>query len=165
MMLNLRAFSKWMCKHQANALIRLVLRSEASSLIEVAIICPICILLLVGAVDFGLGFYTAIEVSSAAQAGASYGIQQPADTAGIQAAAKLDASNVPGMTTAVATGCECSDGTWQVAGCASAPTSCGANIVNYVQVTTSATYTSLMKYPGIPTTFSLQGSARIRAVH
>ena len=141
------------------------MQSEASSLIEVAIICPICILLLVGSVDFGLGYYAAIEVSSAAQAGASYGIQQPADTAGIVAAAKLDAPNVSGMTTAVSTGCECSDGTWVVVGCASAPTGCGANVVNYVQVTTSATYTSLMKYPGIPTTFSLQGSARIRAVH
>ena len=160
-----RSLYKGLANRHALFFIRLVMQANASSLIEVAIICPVCILLLVGSVDFGLGFYTAIEVSSAAQAGASYGIQQPADTAGIQAAAKLDAPNVLGMTTAVATGCECSDGTRVVVGCVSAPTSCGANVVNYVQVTTNSTYTSLMKYPGIATTFSLQGIARIRAVH
>jgi hypothetical protein len=40
---------------------------------------------------------------------------------------------------------------------------CTVNVVNYVQVTTSATYKTLMPWPGIPSSFSLQGMARLRA--
>jgi Flp pilus assembly protein TadG len=59
------------------------LRGErGSSLIELALILPVLLLMLVGSIDFGRAFFVAIEVSSAAEAGVDYGIQQAADTSG-----------------------------------------------------------------------------------
>jgi hypothetical protein len=84
----------------------------------------------------------------------------------MQNAAVADAQDVPSFTTSSVTatyGCECSDGSSPVASCASTP-SCGTmNVVDYVQVSTSATYTPILPYPGIPSTFTLSGSARMRA--
>ena len=134
---------------------------EGSSLVEVALVLPIMLLLLVGSVDFGRAYYAEMEVSSAASAGAIYGVQQPADTAGMKAAAVLSAGDVTGLSATGSTGCECSDGTSASPNCAATPT-CSANVVNYVQVTTSVTFTPTLRYPGIPATISLQGFARMR---
>ncbi|MBE7159246.1 MAG: pilus assembly protein, partial [Rhodospirillales bacterium] len=60
-------------------------------MVELALLLPLLLLLLVGAVDLGRAFYVAIEVSSAASAGAVYGTQNPTDTAGMQNAAALNA--------------------------------------------------------------------------
>jgi Flp pilus assembly protein TadG len=143
----------------------LVQVTDGSSLIELALFLPIFLLLLVGTIDFGRGYYANIEVTSAAEAAAWYGVQQPADTSGIKAAATLDAADVNNLTTTVVTGCECSDGTSVQQGCTSPPTSCSATVVNYVQVTTNATYTPIINYPGIPSSFALQGSARMRSAY
>ena len=59
---------------------RWVVGEEGSSLVEVALVLPMMLLLLVGSVDFGRGYYAAMEVSSAANAGACYGVQEPTDT-------------------------------------------------------------------------------------
>jgi hypothetical protein len=37
------------------------------------------------------------------------------------------------------------------------------NVVDYVQVNTSASYSALFPYPGIPSPLILHGSARMRA--
>jgi Flp pilus assembly protein TadG len=148
-------------------LIATALTSEAgSSLIELALLLPVLFLLLLGVFDFGRGYYLAIEVSQAAHNAALYGSQNPTDTAGMQYAAVADASDVPNFTISSVTasyGCECSDGSLPVAGCTTNP-SCGSmNVVDYVQVNTSASYSALFPYPGIPSPLILHGSARMRA--
>ncbi|SNS93986.1 Flp pilus assembly protein TadG [Granulicella rosea] len=140
-------------------------RDDGASLIEVAIIMPVLLLLLVGAVDFGQAYYAAIEVSSAAEAGALYGVQQPTDTAGMQAAAILDAPDVATIAAVATYGCQCSDGTGVSANCSYAPTNCSSNIVNYVQVSTTATYTSILRFPGIPIHIPLTSVVRMRSAH
>ncbi len=137
-------------------------RQEGSALIELALLLPVFVMLLVGSIDFGRAFYASIEVASAAQAAACYGTQQPSDLAGMRAAAALDASEINNLTTNVSTGCQCADGSSVQPGCQSPPTSCTANIVTYVQVTTSSTYSPMLHYPGLPATFNLQGNARMR---
>jgi Flp pilus assembly protein TadG len=142
-------------------------RSESgSSLIETALMLPVLFLLLMGVVDFGRAYYLAIEVSQAAHTAALYGSQNPNDVAGMQSAAVADALDVPGFTTASVTvtyGCECSDGSSPVASCTTNPACGGMIIVNYVQVTTSASYSAMFPYPGIPSPLSLSGRARMRA--
>jgi Flp pilus assembly protein TadG len=136
--------------------------SGGSSLVEAALILPILVLMMVAAIDFGRAYSLAIEVSSAAHAGALYGAQNPSDTAGMVAAARLD---VPGLTLSSANaiyGCECHDGSSAVSGCLTPPT-CAENYVNYVKVTTSFSYTPLLIYPGIPNPIVLQGSAEMRS--
>jgi Flp pilus assembly protein TadG len=134
-----------------------------SSLVEVAIMMPVLMLLLIGVVDISQGYYYAIEVSDAAEAGAVYGSQNLTDTAGMQSAAVLDAPNLKGGVTASASyGCECPDGSGRVVGCAAPPGSCASSYVAYVQVSTSWSYTPLFPYPGIPSSYVLQGLSVMR---
>ncbi|SFS18283.1 Flp pilus assembly protein TadG [Granulicella pectinivorans] len=139
-------------------------KQQGSTVLEIALVLPVLLLLLVGAVDFGRAYYLALEVSSAAQAGAGYGAQNATDTAGMVSAAKRDAADITVLAPVATYGCECSDGTSQVAGCGSAP-SCAYNVVNYVQVNTSAVYTPILPYPGIGSSFTLRAVARMRAAH
>jgi Flp pilus assembly protein TadG len=138
--------------------------TDGTSLVEAAIVLPVLCLMLAGAVDIGRGLYMAIEVSSAANAGALYGTNNPSDSMGISAAASLDAMDVPNLKTTSSYGCECSDGTSPVVSCTSLP-SCPSNIVNYVQVNTSNTYNSILFYPGVAGNIALSGRARVRMAH
>jgi Flp pilus assembly protein TadG len=135
---------------------------EGQSVIELALVLVPFMLLLVGAADFGRGYYLAIEVESAAEAGAIYGTLNQTDTSGMKAAALLDANDVPSLSATATYGCECSDGTSATVSCSTTP-SCTVNVVNYVEVDTSATYTPIMKYPGIPSSFALTGKGRMRS--
>jgi Flp pilus assembly protein TadG len=141
-----------------------VRHESGSSLVETAMVVPVLLLLLIGAVDFGRGYYSAIEVSSAAESGALYGVQFPSDTAGMVAAAKLDANELPSLQSAVTYGCECSDGTGVSANCGTEPT-CNFNVVNYVEVDATATYVPILRYPGFPSPWVLKGTARMRSSH
>jgi Flp pilus assembly protein TadG len=140
---------------------RLLRHKDGSAITETALALPFMILLLVGAVDFGRAFYTAIEVESAAEAGALYGQQNLTNLAGIQAAAKLDAPDVSGLTAVATYGCECADGTSASSSCAASPT-CSTNVVNYVQVVASVTYRPILKYPGI-SSIPLSTTVKMRA--
>ncbi|HWA96396.1 MAG TPA: TadE/TadG family type IV pilus assembly protein [Terracidiphilus sp.] len=138
-------------------------RADAgSSFIELALTIPLFILLLCGVVDFGRAYFMAMEVAGAAQAGASYGSQNPTDITGIQNAAQQDAPDVTGLTVGTPTyGCECSDGTNFVASCASKPT-CTHNVVYRVSVTASTNYQPLIPWPGIPSNINISRTAVMR---
>lgn len=139
-------------------------RDEGASVVELALILPVFIFLLLAAFDFGRVYIAAINNSSAAQAGAMYGVKNPKDTAGMIAAARLDGSDEPGLVVTASYGCSCSDGSNDTAGCVSAP-SCSYNVVNYVDVSATTVYTPLFHYPGIPDHFTLTDHLRMRAAH
>jgi Flp pilus assembly protein TadG len=134
---------------------------DGSSVLELALLMPVLLLLLVGAVDFGQAYYVGIEVGSAAEAGTSYGVANNSDTAGMQSAAMLDAVDVPTMTATATWGCECSDGTGASVNCTATP-SCSVNVVNYVDVATSVNYKPMLFYPAFPSTFTVKGHSRMR---
>jgi Flp pilus assembly protein TadG len=140
-------------------------RQSGSSILETALISPILLLVLVGAIDFGRGYYAALEVSSAAEAGALYGIQNPSDVSGMIKAATLDAADIILVTPTAFYGCECSDGTAVTPNCGTAPTCSLINVVNYVEVDTSAIYKPILSYPGFTSSLTLHGKARLRASH
>jgi Flp pilus assembly protein TadG len=143
------------------------------SLVELALILPVFVLLILGAVEFGQLAYAAIEVSNAARAGVQYGAQSPAtaaDTAGMVVAAQNDGSNVfqtYGLTVTPTNFCSCSNAPSVPVGtgaCPSAVTTCSANgarVLNYVQVNTTATVSPLIHYPGFGG-FILNGQAIMR---
>ena len=143
---------------------KLIEDQRGSSLVETSLLLPLICLLLVGAVDFGRAYYIALEVDSAVHAGALYGVQEPIDTAGMVAAARLDAGDLSNLQPVATYGCECSDGSSTVASC-STPPNCAYNVVNYVNVTASSSYKTMLRYPGIPATFSLSAKARMRSSH
>jgi Flp pilus assembly protein TadG len=141
----------------------LLIQSEyGSSLVEMAVIMPVLLLILFGAVDFGRAYYLSIELGGASRAGAIYGSQYPTDSGGITNATKLNAPEVPGIGSSTSWGCECSDGSGQVASCSSTP-SCSSNIVYYVTVTATASYSPLFPWPGVPSSISLSDSSTMRS--
>jgi Flp pilus assembly protein TadG len=143
-------------------LILIARSADGSSLVEMAFIMPVLVLVLMGTVDFGRAYTVAIQVQSAAEAGALYGTQNSTDTVGMITAAKLDGSAVKGMAATAVYGCECPDGTSASASCGILPT-CAANTVNYIDVGVTAIYVPVLPYPGIPAAFALTGRSRMRA--
>jgi Flp pilus assembly protein TadG len=137
-------------------------RSErGSSLVELSLIVPVLIMVIFGTVDFGRAFAMGIELSSAAEAGALYGVNNPTDTSGIQTASQANASSISGLKATTSYGCECSDGSGAVASCSSTP-NCNQNYVNYINVSTTANYNFLLKYPGLPSSLTMTSQSRMR---
>src|SRR5579862_2720001 len=132
------------------------------ALVETVLIATfILIPLVIGAIDFGRGYYVAIEVANAARTAVQYGSQNGAtliDTTNMIAVAKSEAPDVQSSCGAginacwragyplAQYGCECSNqtaftgGTNNVTSCSCA----GGHSVNYVKVTTQVTYTPLL---------------------
>jgi Flp pilus assembly protein TadG len=152
---------------------------RGQAMVELAVALPLLLIVIAGAVDFGTACYIAIEVTSAARAGAQYGVQNAAtmvDITGMQLAAQNEAQNISttcntlaGRTCwvsgyPVATyGCECADGTG-VTPTTAICTSCsnGNHFVNYVSVVTQATYTPMIPWPGIKSSYTFNGNAKLR---
>jgi Flp pilus assembly protein TadG len=135
-------------------------RGQAS--VELALSVPLLILLLLVVVEAGRICLIAISLASAARAGVQYGAQSlttVSDNVGIQSAAAADAPNLPSM---IATGghfCKCADGTASTCLATDCATS---HRVVYVKTDTSATYTPLLTWPGMPITMTLTGKAIMR---
>jgi Flp pilus assembly protein TadG len=123
--------------------------TEGSGLVEFALIFPVFMILLAGAVDYGRAYYVALDLSAAAQAGALYGSQNPTDTAGMISASREGAAELAGLNATATYGCECPDGSSAVASC-TAPPACANNYVNYVDVVATAPYVPIITLPGMP---------------
>ena len=145
-------------------LIRRIFRNtQGSSLVELALVTPVLMLMLTGVVDLGRAYYLAREIAGAAESAASYGIQNPTDTAGIQAAAQADAPDVPNLIVGTpAYGCECSDGTSYSASCSTVPT-CSTNVVYTMKVNVSTNYSLLMPLPSLSSPMSISRTAEMRS--
>jgi|HubBroStandDraft_6_1064221.scaffolds.fasta_scaffold1579800_1 Flp pilus assembly protein TadG len=136
--------------------------SRGQSAVELALVVPALVLVLVIAADFSRVFYMSIEAANAARAGVQYGAQsttKASDTAGMQQAALNDAPNLGALTATASNFCECPPSTSHVT-CSS--TTC-SGMEMYVQVNTSAQFQTLVHYPGVPSTVTLNESALMRA--
>jgi Flp pilus assembly protein TadG len=147
--------------HRMTELCKRARNERGSSTLEMSLVAPVFLLLIVGAIDFGRAWYTSIEVTSASEAGALYGIENPSDLAGMQTATVADAPDISGLSAVATSGCECPDGTSVTPSCGSTP-SCTDNYVNYVDVTASATYNFLLPYPGLPSSMKFNTESRLR---
>jgi Flp pilus assembly protein TadG len=134
---------------------------HGSSLLEAAVAMPLLLAILLGAVDFGRGYFLAMEIAGAANAGAEYGSQNPTDIAGMRTAATGDATDVPNLVASASYGCECSDGSSFSDSCAVTP-SCATNVAYRVTVNVSTVYTPQFPWPGIPSAIPLSSSATMR---
>jgi Flp pilus assembly protein TadG len=141
---------------------------SGQTLVEFALVLPLLVLFAIGAVEMGRLVYMSIGVSNAAHAGAQYGCQNGAhagDVAGMQTAAAADAPDLVGatngnLTTTPTSYCQCSDGSSANSSCTTNPPACtGTHLVQFVSVSTTATYTPWFPYPGIPSSVALHGSA------
>lgn len=158
--------------------------SAGSAFVELALVLPILMFLIISSAEFGRIAYAAIEVSNAARAGVAYGAQTNLTniSSNIQQAAQSEAPNISSLSTTASTSCVCetvttSTGAVQrtaisicsgtastiAADCPESTTSSTVHyVVNYVTVHTSATVTTMFHYPGIPSSFTLNGFAEMR---
>jgi hypothetical protein len=147
-------------------------------LAEFAIVIPVALLLLLGAVDFGRVWALASASANAAHAGAQYGSQNAqlaADIDGMRTvvisdlatSSVLAASNegengitLSDFTITPERYCECSDGS-----AINCDTKCGGGTspMVFVRVRVDTTFQTLFDYPGIPHQVQISRQAILRA--
>ncbi len=86
---------------------------RGQALVEVALMTPIFLLVLLGAVECARLEYAEIEVTNAARAGAEYGAQNSGTAASyniMESTALADAADLSTLTATASTYCDCSTG-------------------------------------------------------
>ena len=129
---------------------------RGQSPVEMALALPALVLLLVVVGDFARVLYASIGVANAARAGVQYGAQSyvtAINYTGMQTAAVNDGQNIAGISATATDFCMCNGDK-----VACSPPGC-AEPQLFVQVTTQATFTTLLNYPGIPSPIPLKSTA------
>ena len=133
------------------------------SLVEVALLFPVLMLILFGAIDLGRWVFLATEVSSAARAGAQYGGQNRGtalDSAGIQTAAQNDVPDISGLTVTSSTSlCWCSSAPGTSVSCSLSSCTGTSQLIPLLQVNTSTSYSPWFAYPPFTKTITIKGQA------
>jgi Flp pilus assembly protein TadG len=140
---------------------------SGQAVLETVLILPFLLLLLLITVEIGRAIYIKIAVSNAARAGVQYGAQSQAtvsDNAGIIQKARDDAGTNPSLLSEMIVTplhfCECSNSPGTTVPCTSTCTS--GRLIEFVQVDTTVTFSSLFHYPGLPYSFTMNGKAIMR---
>lgn len=126
-----------------------------TALVELALVAPMLLMLMLGAIEVGRFADYAIKVTNGARAGAAFGAQNLVTAslpANISAAALADAAGAAGASASSAVFCTCADGSSVDCGLTN-PCSTSHRIV-YVQVNTTGTLTSLFGSSLLPAALS-----------
>ena len=124
---------------------------RGQSLVEFALLLPVLLLIVLGAIDFGRLYYSYVSITNGARNGAHYAsssAQATSDLEGIRDAVLGDTSGLPDTSPSnpdvgVATG---TDGQGRL----------------YADVTVSYTFSVLVPWPGIPETIDMERTVRAR---
>jgi Flp pilus assembly protein TadG len=147
---------------------------RGSALLEAALLVPIMLTMLFGTMDFGRVFYAAVAVASAARAGVQYGSLKVGNSGNFTAmklAAQNDAASqgIPAASLVITARnfCQCVGDTSAIVYNSCTTTSCSTygsagKPPTYVDVTATYPFSTLVNWPGIPSTFSLTRTARMR---
>ena len=122
------------------------------------LLVPFVTLLLVASGDWSRVFFARMELIGAARAGAAYGAQNhitAADYNTMKTTATNSAPDITGVTATATSFCTCLTGGSIT--CAN-PGSC-TEIQLFVQVDTTATFTTLLRYPGVPSSVPLHATS------
>lgn len=125
---------------------RRVARKGAAT-VELAVLLPLLVFLFVIGVDFARIFYHLVAVTNAARSGAIYGSQDPvyaANESGIRAAALADAKDLTAAPTVAS-----------VQGVDELGHPC-------VRVTVTWTFTTISRFPGVPSEVVLSRTVQMR---
>ena len=133
--------------------------------LEFALAVPVLVLLMAGAISFGVAYRMRMEVGNAARAGAAYasahGFSQPGIKTAAQGATAL--SNVSVTATEVTSSCaDPATGAIISAGGAQTCTCSGSAPGTYVTVTAQMPYTLILAPPGMASSVTLTGVAIAR---
>jgi len=134
---------------------------------ELAIVLPVALVLLLGSVDFGRAFYELLAIANAATSGARYGVHDmthAGDINGIRNAVLDDLKDSVTLDEVAVYAdryCDCDDGT--VIDCVTG-TCAGGNTArrSYIRVRVDKPFTTLFRYPGVPSAVVLTRQAQMR---
>ncbi len=135
-------------------------------MVEFAILAPVFVLLLIGLIEVGRFAFFGILAANAARAGAQYGAQTlstAADSVGITNAAKQDGQNLSNWGVQANDLCSVNGGAPAI--CPTPGAGPPTNTIYYVQVQVNGTFSSLLKYPGIPHSAQISGSSTMRVAN
>lgn len=138
--------------------------NRGTSMVEFALLAPVFIFLMIGVIEVGRYMYLSILAAHAARAGVQYAAQTTETAAdastngsGTRNAALADAQSLSAWTVHSSVTCTIAS---QASTCPqNTANSVPANLVYYVQVKVSGTFTSLLNYPGIPNSFPVSATA------
>lgn len=152
-----RAFSVW------QGVKGLARHSGANAAIEMALLAPALVLMLVGAADYGTAIYRRMQVQHAAQAGADFAMRNGFNSAAIVSAV-TNATTFTGLAATPAPIQSCGCATPGAVTAAICGTTCagGRPAGTYVTVSASGTYTTVLPYPGMPTSFTFAAASMAR---
>ena len=127
--------------------------------VEFALVAPLLAALALGLFEYFGATHQAMQLASAARAGAEYAMSYPSDTAGIEQAVtgsgQLAAAD---LSITVSQLCECPDGT-----AVSCTDTCGGNLSNvFVRVVLSQPAHSILTASGVMSGYTLSTSATLR---
>jgi Flp pilus assembly protein TadG len=149
-------------------------RSEhGAALVELAVSLPVVLLVFVITIDFARVFYLSIALTNAARAGAQYGsstLARSGDTTGMETTA-TSAVNTTGVSAVASRLCQCASDTGVFSSTSPTANDCttpaavscaGNHRVITVTVTTTKTFTTLVNFPGVPSSLSVSRNATLR---
>lgn len=136
---------------------------RGNAALEAALIAPVLVLLAVGIADYGLSIQSRMQIQRAAQAGADYAMRNGFDAAAI-ASTVAGAALGPGISAlpAPVESCGCATGASITAVSCSTVCADGTSAGVYVTVSAQGTYSTVLPYPGIPSSFTFNASAVTR---
>lgn len=143
---------------------RLWRSEDGASAIEFAFVGGALSLLLLGVLDFGIGYWKKVQVGDAARAGANYAEKNGYDSTKIQSAV-TNATALSGVqaTPAPSQFCGCPDISSGVGSVAcSATCSDGSTAGSYVTVNAQISYRTIFAWPGVTNPMTLASSVTVR---
>jgi Flp pilus assembly protein TadG len=129
--------------------------------IEFAIIGPILIGMFISIVDLGLGLYNQVQLANAAQAGASYAMQKGYNASAMTTVAQA-ATRLTGVTVTTSQFCGCPSSSGVTVTACTNNCSDGLAAGTFAQVNATKDYSTLLSYPGLPSSFHLSETATAR---
>jgi Flp pilus assembly protein TadG len=148
-------------------MLRRRLRSErGAALVELALSTPLLVVMIVGAVDFARAFYTAMELTNAARAGAQFASRSVTgfDAGTTQSVAAAASPQIATYTVDTPTqGCTCNTGATATAHSCTTACPAGQYLAVYITVTTRKAFSPVMRFPGVPSTVTIERTVTMRA--
>src|SRR5215468_3057936 len=132
--------------------------------VEFAFLATTLVLLAISALEFGIGFYRKMQVYDAAQAGAQYVIKNGYTSSSSVTSAVTSATANSGITASPAPSQSCGCPATSGITATTCGNSCadGTLAATYVTVSASGTYTPILGYPGLLSSYTFTSAATVR---
>jgi Flp pilus assembly protein TadG len=131
------------------------------SAVEFAFVAPMLVTLVVSIADLGLGVYTNTQLANAAQYGAAYVVQNGYDSAGVATAVQAETS-LSHLSVSSSQFCGCPGAAGIAQTSCSASCSDGLSPGTFAQIAAAKDYSTVLPYPGLPSTFHLTQQSVVR---